>query len=117
MTNNMTRREARLAAQGYSTRELDEERENATTGSHFANALAFIVDSLADDETPVFNTSDFENNIDPESIMEFAEMYNFTLESFHKALEYFQRAVHNETHNAFYNGDCRNCMENPPTFN
>ena len=88
-----------------------------TTGSHFANALAFIVESLADDDTPVHNTDDFENAHDIDTILEFAEMYNFTLDAFHQALEMFRNAVDQEVHNAFYNGDCHNCMENPPTYN
>lgn len=108
MTNNMTRRELREQA---------EHERNAPWGSHFANALAFIVESLSDDDTPVNNTDDFENNIDPETFMEFADMYNFTREAFDQALEMFRNASDAEVHNAFYNGDCRNCMENPPTFN
>jgi hypothetical protein len=90
---------------------------NTTTGSHFANALAFIVESLSDADTPVSNTDDFENNIDADTILEFAEMYNFTLDAFHKALEMFRKAVDAEVHNAFYNGDCNNCTPTPKIWN
>lgn len=74
-------------------------------GSHYANALAFIVDTLADDdELPVQNTSDFENALDPDTIMEFAEMYNFTIPAFRQAMEAFQRAVITETTNPHWQG-------------
>lgn len=102
---------------GYSTREIEEERENAVAGSYFANALAFIVETLSDEETPVHNTDDFENNLSPDDMLEWADMYNFTLEAFHKALEMFRNAVTAEVMNAFYNGECNNCTKNPAQFN
>lgn len=117
MTNNM---HPGTVSVPMTRREIQEQKEferNAPWGSYFANALAFIVESLSDDETPVHNTDDFENNLSPEDIMEWAEMYNFTIDAFHTALEMFRKALDQEVHNAFYNGDCRNCMENPPEFN
>ncbi len=104
MTNNMTRRELRA------------EREVVAAGSHFANALAFIVESLADDDTPVSNTSDLEN-LDSGTLLEFEEMYNFTDDAYKKALDFFRQAVDAEVTNAFWDGNCRQCMENPHTFN
>lgn len=120
---NKTRRELRrinaLTELGYSTREAEEAAEfekTAPPGSHFANALAFIVESLSDPETPVYNTSDLEN-LDSGTLLEFAEMYNFTDDAYRKALQQFSAAVSAEVSNAFWNGECRNCMQNPPTYN
>jgi len=58
-------------------------------GTHHANALAFIVDSLADGE--VEGTGDL-RFMDTESLMEFAERYNFTLDTFFTALRRFEAA-------------------------
>lgn len=63
--------------------------ENAPAGSHFANALAFIVESLSDDNAE--STHDIQA-MDIESRMEFAEMYNFTEEAFQKAYTAFRQA-------------------------
>lgn len=103
---------------GCMTNNNDAPGDIIVSGTHFANALAFIVESLADAEegTGMFNTTDLEN-LDKESLLEFADMYNFTESTFENALKMFCSAVDQEVHNAFYNGDCRNCMENPPTFN
>lgn len=92
----MTRREMRLAEQGYSTREIDEQAEferNAPWGSHYGNALAFIVDSLSDTEGGI--TLDMIETLDPDSAMEFCEMYNTTLEELRKAIEAFRIASNN----------------------
>lgn len=121
MTNND--RESALYAMGYSTREVEEQLENETpnsSGTHFANALAFIVETLGNthnEELPVHNTDDFENALDAESLMEFADMYNFSMESFRTALDWFRVAVKTEVMNAHYNGECNNCTEHPAQFN
>lgn len=99
MTNND--RESALYALGYSTREVEEtleaESKNAT-GTHFANALAFIVESLTDEGTPIseFGTGYF-HGMDSTDLMEFATMYNFTEEAFRKALTAYQLSVLYET--------------------
>ena len=67
--------------------------ENAPRGSYFANALAFIVESLKDNEVEC--SADI-NNMDYESIMEFAEIYNFTYEAFGDAIRAFQQAYFQE---------------------
>jgi len=88
---NYEGREQVLAAQGYSTREIEEEmnhRKNAPTGSYFANALAFIVESINDGMT----TTDI-RTLDYDSMMEFGEMYNFTEESLSLALEQFEKVA------------------------
>lgn len=109
---NMTRREWRQ------NQEFAADNEIAVSGTHYANALAFIVDSIGttDEGDGSLNTSDIEN-LDRESRLEFAEMYNFTESALEKALQYFRSAVDKEVHNAFWDGECRNCMENPPTYN
>ena len=55
---------------------------NAPAGSYYANALAFIVESFLDD-----NAEDYLDILlmDVESLNEFAEMYNTTVEMIHKA--------------------------------
>lgn len=55
---------------------------NAPLGSYYANALAFIVESFLDD-----NAEDYLDILlmDVESLNEFAEMYNTTVEMIHKA--------------------------------
>lgn len=108
----MTRREWRQ------NQEFAAENDHAVSGTHYGNALAFIMDSIGDTDegSGSLNTSDIEN-LDRESRLEFAEMYNFTEESLTQALQYFRSAVDKEVHNAFYDGDCRNCMDNPSTFN
>lgn len=76
---------------GSSTREIEEHHEhwsNAPAGSHYANALAFIVDSINDGHF----LGDIEE-LDYESMMEFAEMYNFTEESLRKAIDAFRKAA------------------------
>lgn len=104
MTNNNitdpdgTRREMRLQEMGYSTREVFEQREfeaSQPTGSYFANALAFIVESLTENDIEW----DMIENLDHESMMEFAEMYNFTPDALEKAIEAFRVAAnaYNET--------------------
>lgn len=110
---NTTRREYRAMHP-----EIAQPGEPLISGTHFANALAFIVDSIADMDEGYgqFNTSDIEN-LDQESVLEFGDMYNFTPESLKLALRGFISAVDKEVHNAFWNGDCRNCMKNPPQFN
>ncbi len=94
MTNNTHTPDdfPRLAASGYSTRELEEQAETlnkAPAGSYFANALAFIVESLADGEVESSNEI---QALDYEAIMEFGEMYNFTYEAFGDAMRKFQQA-------------------------
>ena len=89
MTNNDN-----LAAMGYSSREIEEEntfRASAPWGSHYANALAFIVESINDDHT----LGDIEA-LDYESMMEFAEMYNFTEMALRKAIDDFRKAAFRE---------------------
>lgn len=84
-------RASRLADMGYSTREIEEEmnhQKNSPTGSYFANALAFIVESINDGMT----ITDI-RTLDYESMMEFGEMYNFTEESLSLALEQFEKAA------------------------
>ena len=88
MTNNDY---PNLTAAGYSSREIEEHAEhlaNAPAGSHFANALAFIVESINDDHF----LGDIEE-LDYESMMEFAEMYNFTEESLRNAINSFRKAA------------------------
>jgi hypothetical protein len=101
---------------GYSTREVQETLDSETLGTHFSNALAFVVESLADDDTPIQNTSDLEN-MELTELLEWCDMYNFSPNAFRLAIEQFTLAVHHEVTNAFWNGECRNCMENPPAFN
>jgi hypothetical protein len=89
---NYTRRELRLLEQGYSTREIEEEREKTTSGSHIANALAFIVDSIGD--SGMF-LRDIEE-LDIDSMLEFADMYNFTPNALEKAISAFRTAAFRE---------------------
>lgn len=62
-------------------------------GSHFANALAFITEALADDD--VESTHELAL-LDTDSLMEFGEMYNFTEEAFRTALAKFRQACFTE---------------------
>lgn len=75
----------RLTAAGYSTKEIEEQMEheaNAPAGSYYANALAFVVESIVDD-----NAEDLLDIalMDRGSLMEFADQYNTTLEMIYKA--------------------------------
>jgi hypothetical protein len=88
----MTNNDEALYAKGYSTREVFEQREFEATqpiGSYFANALAFIVESMNDEHT----MGDIES-MDEETMMEFAEMYNFTPEALSQAIEKFRPAAY-----------------------
>ena len=69
-----------------STREREEHEEhlkNAPAGSYYANALAFVIESIlegsAEDYTDI-------TMMDYESLLEFAEMYNTTTEMIAKAV-------------------------------
>lgn len=88
----MTNTDEELYAQGYSTREVFEQREfeaSQPIGSYFANALAFIVESMNEEHS----MGDIES-LDEETMMEFAEMYNFTPEALEKAIEAFRPAAY-----------------------
>jgi len=56
---------------------------DAPAGSYYANALAFVVESFLDD-----NVEDYTDitMMDYESKLEFAEMYNTTVEMIEKAV-------------------------------
>lgn len=86
-----------LTSMGYSSREIEEAQEHAAGapwGSYFANALAFIVESLDDEGSPLAQFgSGYLRELSEEDIMEWAESYNFTVESLTQALDAFQRAV------------------------
>lgn len=63
---------------------------DAPAGSHYANALAFIVESVIDG-----NVEDLTDIVmmDYESMMEFAEQYNFTEEMLKKAIADMRNVV------------------------
>lgn len=87
MTNNDA-----LAAMGYSSREIAEQNafeDSQPRGSHFANALAFIVESMNEEHS----MGDIES-LDEETMEEFAVIYNFTPESLAKAIEMFRPAAY-----------------------
>lgn len=88
MTNN---RYDKLLALGYSTREVEEVIENEVGGSYFANALAFIIESLNEE-----HTLELLKSLDEGSFDEFATIYNFTRESFDRAIESFRKAATRE---------------------
>lgn len=82
---NMTNNRYPNPTPDSSSREVEEHNEhwqNAPAGSYYANALAFIVESFLED-----NIEDYMDisSMDVESLNEFAEMYNTTVEMIHKA--------------------------------
>ena len=87
----MNNRYDKLLALGYSTREVEEVIENEVGGSYFANALAFIIEGLNDE-----HTLEQLKSLDEGSFDEFATIYNFTRESFDKAIEGFRKAATRE---------------------
>ena len=107
-------RENALLQMGYSSRDIAAMRVAEKRPNKFLNALGFIVEALADEN--VSNTDDIVN-LDEGTFWEFSVMYNFDREAFDQAMESFRNAIDREVHNAFYNGDCHNCMDNPPTYN
>ena len=87
MTNNDN-----LAAMGYSSREIMEHREfeaSQPRGSYFANALAFIVESMNENEIDWGMIESLEGA----DLLEWAEMYNFDEENYRKAVEAFEVAA------------------------
>lgn len=74
------------------TNTFEEQQFNASQaiGSHFANALAFIVETLNEQD---LGMGDIEA-LDEESMLEFAEMYNFTPESLAQAIDQFRPAAY-----------------------
>lgn len=76
----MTRREIR---------EQQEFERNAPWGSYFANALAFIVESMNEEHT----MGEIEN-MDIDTMLEFADMYNFTPDALQKAIDAFRPAAY-----------------------
>lgn len=64
---------------------------NTNEALHNANALAFIVDSINDDHF----LTDIEE-LDYDTMMEFAEMYNFTEESLKRMIGEFRKAAFRE---------------------
>lgn len=107
-------RENALLQMGYSSKDIAEMRHHESRPNMFSNALAFIVEALADEN--VQNTDDI-LNLDEGSFWEFSMIWNFDKESLDKAMIAFRIAVTQEITNAHWSGECRNCMEHPPAFN